>query len=238
MTRHTRCSEMSLLSCQKSYSATTKCFSDVCSPATTFAMPEEQSLSNETEAIQSVSKNAIDSNIQTSKIMLEFMDNPRRLWDHLRTKIKNMFCEWLVIQKQAIRLTHTRPDLNLQRLIELLVDINENSEFIKFVCKRMSKFKIDNLGGQGLLERHLRQLFKELFHVWFVLQSDPQILTEVSSERQDGNGSASVNVVSEELRKGSKIINFGVETIQEGETQGKGRSEGRLEKIGGYESLF
>jgi hypothetical protein len=175
------------------------------------------------------------SEIQMTKVVLDFVDNPQKLWRHLKPQFRNLFIECLVVEKQALRLTHNRPHLSLQTIIDYLADLNDNSRFAKFLVKKLCRFKTDHLGVDHNFGRHLKQILRESFKGYF-LDTFSRAAAQVSDDPRAPLIDPQAPLMNDELRKNSKIINFDVPLVSF--AQPKNKQEVRLEKVDDFGPLF
>ena len=161
--------------------------------------------------------------IKKSKEILDFVDNPHKLWLHLNSNISVLFYERVIIRKQIIRLVESNEGISLEDLIDKMIDINRNSHFVKYIKKKMLKFEINELQITKQSELTLLKIIKDIFKHWF-LDKCNQFVYGVNLGDEEILGDR----IEEKFRKNSKIINFDSDEDKNKQEQS---SEKRLDKI-------
>ena len=168
--------------------------------------------------------------MRLAKEVLDFVDSPKKLWIHLKTEFRNLFFERLIVEKQMEKLCETRKDLTLDKLIDRIQEHNKNSGFIKFVNRKLEKFKIEALDVGVNSEKHFKRIFQEIFKYWF-LEKFNEAFLRTKEEKNEVEEKGNVDT----LQKGSKIINYEKESE---ENIIERNSQRRLEKVTDFESFF
>lgn len=181
---------------------------------------------------QSISK--IENEVRESKQILEYIDNPKKLWSHLKPKFRNLFFERFVVEKQIFRLLETNKNFKFGDLIELIEKTNKNSTFATFMHQKMEKFHFLDFEKLLNFDAHLKAIVSELFKYWFLTQ-----LQNFKEENKNSDLVENCLEVQEEftaasVRKNSKIISF--EEVSGG-NQKRGNQQ-RLEKVLNLDDLF
>lgn len=102
------------------------------------------------------------------KQILDFIDNPRLLWNNLKTSIKNLFLERLIVQKQILKIYDEKNCGTLPEILDQLTKVNANSDFVKTVRLKLKDFRANNLAQIPHFKEHLKTILKEVFKFWFL----------------------------------------------------------------------
>ena len=174
----------------------------------------------------------IKSEMKKSKDILDFVDNPHKLWTHLNSNIRNLFFERFVVNKQISRICQNENDFTFKELIQKTMVLNENSKFIRFISAKMSKYQINELKITSADIKHLNHVVKEIFKSWF-LEKYNQII------RKDNHNTEEIveEFVNERIRKTSKIIQYESELDKLADDEDE-QTEKRLEKVEDYDNFF
>ena len=108
------------------------------------------------------------NDIEKTKIVLDYVDNPKLLWKHLKTQIKNMFIQRYILQKQMLKQVKECSGANIHRIVSKLP---AKCEFAVFLKSKMKSYNDDLSTDLPVdMEAHVLKLVKEAFKFWFYLK--------------------------------------------------------------------
>jgi len=102
--------------------------------------------------------------IEKTKTILDYVDNPKMLWKHLKIQLKNMFIQRYILQKQMLKQVKEGTGTNIHKIISKLPAKCEFSLFLKSKMKSYNDLSTDLPTD---MESHVLKLVKEAFKFWF-----------------------------------------------------------------------
>lgn len=101
-------------------------------------------------------------------MILEYVDNPKMLWKHLKTQIKNMFIQRYILQKQMLKQVKEGSGANIHKIISKL---SSKCEFAVFLKSKMKSYN-DDLSTDLPIDMvaHVLKLVREAFKFWFYMK--------------------------------------------------------------------
>lgn len=105
------------------------------------------------------------NDIEKTKTVLDYVDDPKMLWKHLKTQVKNMFIQRYMLQKQILKQIKENVGSNMHRVISKL---SAKCEFALFLKSKMKSYT-DDLSTETVadMETHVLKLVREAFKFWF-----------------------------------------------------------------------
>ena len=158
------------------------------------------------------------------------------LWNSLKTCVKNIFLERLVVQKQFLQVFREHNCTTLHEIAELVARRNPNSEFAKLVRDRLELFPDNQLQNLDDFKPHLKTIIREIFKRWFFgkfIHVQEPILEESHAELRDGLARP-ISILDSVLDRRKSV------DLKTADLMGNGRKEsvGRLEKIDDLNDSF
>lgn len=124
--------------------------------------------------------------VEKDRLILDYIDNPKLLWNHLKIFVRNFFFERFVIEKQILNLYLKNRNFSLKKCVEEISEANKNSKFAVLVKEKLNCEKID-FHDLPNFKVHFKKIVKEIFIGYFI--------RELSGFKED------TNVVIENLEK-------------------------------------
>lgn len=99
---------------------------------------------------------------------MDYVDNPKLLWNHLKIPVRNLFFERYVVTKELIKVIKKGKLKSLNKCISRVEKQNSNSNFIKFVKEKLAVISKEDFSRVEDFSTHLKKIIKHIFHNWFL----------------------------------------------------------------------
>ena len=107
--------------------------------------------------------------IEKDRLILDYIDNPKLLWNHLKIFVRNLFFERFVIEKQILNLYLNDKNLSLKKCVEEISDCNRNSKFAILVKEKLLNNEKTDFHLLPNFKMHFKKIIKEIF-ISFLIQ--------------------------------------------------------------------
>ncbi len=106
--------------------------------------------------------------LEEDKLILDYMENPRLLWEHLKVHLKNSFFERYVVQNQLLDVFQKNQEYTFRDCVKEIRIKNRNSEFIKVIDKKLKNFGEIDYHDLPSFKIHFKNILKQIFQIWLL----------------------------------------------------------------------
>ncbi len=106
--------------------------------------------------------------IEKDRLILDYIDNPKLLWNHLEIFVRNYFFERFFIEKQIFFYFSKNSEFSLKMCAKKIADLNPHSDFAKLVKNKLnSNINFHNVPN---FKTHYKKIIKEIFLNYLIVK--------------------------------------------------------------------